>query len=367
MSLSLNTKLIILLLLFVVTPAFSQGYGIKTIVIDAGHGGKDPGAVGKRAKEKDIALNVALLTGGYIEKNIPGIKVVYTRKKDVFIGLRERAHIAQRAEADLFVSIHVNAVENRSVYGSSTFVLGLHRADDNFKIAQKENAVIELEENFEETYQGFDPNKPESYIIFNFINNHYLEQSMALAGMIQSQFKSRVGRKDRGVYQDGFLVLRETSMPSVLVELGFITNSTEELYLTKKKNQEYMASAIYRAVRDYKNKIDALEEADVPVVKVEKKVSNKVTPSGDIVFRLQFLLSKKSLKKNNRNFKGLNNVWEYKSGVYYKYTLGKSTNLQEMLLLQKKYKSRFPDAFVVAFKNGERIPVSQAKKELGIN
>ena len=224
-----------------------------TVVIDAGHGGKDPGAIGKKTNEKTINLNVALELGRLIKANHPDVKVVYTRDKDVFVELSERANIANRAKADLFISIHTNATAAKvGPQGAETYTLGMHRANDNLAVAKRENSVITLEANYEEKYEGFDPRSSESYIIFEFMQDKNMENSVDFAKKIQKQFRSDAGRVDRGVHQAGFLVLRATSMPSVLVELGYINNAAEENYLSSSNGVASMARSIYKAFKEYK-------------------------------------------------------------------------------------------------------------------
>lgn len=389
--------LLITSLLLSTTIICAQGYSIKKIVIDAGHGGKDPGASGKRSKEKDIALKVALLTGKYIDDKLSDVEVFYTRKTDVYVDLLKRAQIAHEVDADLFISIHVDAVASKSVSGPSTYVLGLHRTDDNLRVAQKENAVIKLEDNYEDKYEGFDPAKPESYIIFNFVQDAYLKQSTDLANTIQTEFRTRAGRNDRGVHQSGFLVLRETSMPSVLVELGYITNANEESFLNTKKGQEYMASAIFRAVRDYKEDIEnrnhvAISSGTVanPVIKEEIKtepepektetkpvektpavvvapIVKKTTPAPKeavkdvILFKLQILASKTQIPKTSPKFANLTDVGFYNEGGYYKYTLGESEDMNEIKGIKNNVKTRFPDAFIIGFKNGKKLTFAEMR------
>lgn len=226
------------------------------VVIDAGHGGKDPGAVGAKAREKNINLSVALRTGKYISENLKEVKVIYTRDDDTFIGLAERAEVANKHKADLFISIHSNAMTDKRFSGAETYVLGQTMDEANLQVAMKENSVITFEKDYETKYEGFDPNSVESYIIFSLMQNTYLKQSTEFATLIQNQFRDRVGRKDRGVRQAGFQVLWRTTMPSVLVELGFVTNPDEEKYLLSDQGQDYLASAIFRAFRDYKQTID---------------------------------------------------------------------------------------------------------------
>ncbi len=223
-----------------------------TVVLDAGHGGKDPGALGKKGKEKNINLAVTLAVGKLIEQNLKDVKVVYTRKTDVFVELNERAAIANRAKADLFVSIHTNALPKRAQgRGSETYTLGMHRAADNLDVAKRENSAIMLEKDYESRYEGFDPKSAESYIIFEFMQDKNMEQSVKVATMVQKQFRS-AGRPDKGVHQAGFLVLRATSMPSCLIELGYITTASEEAYLTSQRGVDELSKSIYEAIKNYK-------------------------------------------------------------------------------------------------------------------
>jgi N-acetylmuramoyl-L-alanine amidase len=257
----------ILLTLIIVVPFFFGGFipnetmmpnfRMKKIVLDAGHGGVDPGNIGSRAREKDINLAVTLLVGKYIQENMPDVQVVYTRKDDSFPTLKERPNIANINKADLFVSIHSNSATNKSAFGTETFVMGTKYLDANFDIVKKENSVILLEENYQENYEGFDPTSPESYMMFNLMSKAHFENSVTLADHIESQFRDRVGRKSRGVKQGPFYVLWTPSMPSVLVELGFLSNSEEERFLMSAEGKEYMASAIYRSIKAYKEQIEA--------------------------------------------------------------------------------------------------------------
>ncbi|MBN2263641.1 MAG: N-acetylmuramoyl-L-alanine amidase, partial [Prolixibacteraceae bacterium] len=232
-------------------------FELKTVVIDAGHGGKDPGAIIGEVKEKDIVLDVALLTGKLIKDKYPEVNVIYTRNKDVFVPLADRAEIANKNKADLFISLHVNVFKQSSIYGAETFILGNHRSEENLKVAQLENSVILLEDDYSTRYEGFDPNSAESYIMFELIQNEFLEQSRFFADQIQNSFINYANRKSRGVKQAGFLVLRRTSMPSVLVELGFISNKNEIVYLVSNEGKQQMAKAIASAFINYKNRIDS--------------------------------------------------------------------------------------------------------------
>lgn len=255
----------LLFLAFLLIPFFGSAqdgntpFRLKTIVIDAGHGGHDPGNLGTgryKTREKDIALDVALRVGGYIKNQFPEIDVRYTRDKDVFIGLNERADVANKIKADLFLSIHCNAATNTSAYGVETYALGLHKNQENLQVAMKENSAIYLEEDYKTKYEGFDPNSPESIIALTIMQSAFLQQSLAISKYVQDQFKNRVGRRDRGVKQAGFLVLRRTTMPSILIELGFLTNSSEEDFLNSEDGKAYMSSAIFRGFKEYKEMVE---------------------------------------------------------------------------------------------------------------
>jgi len=232
---------------------------INTVIIDAGHGGKDPGTHGVSSREKDVALKIAQELGRIIKEYLKDVKVIYTRSNDTFIELEQRANIANKVGADVFISIHCNAVPRNTekIYGTETYVMGLHTSKANFEVAKRENSVILMEKNNKEVYEGFDPNSPDSYILFSLYQNAYLENSLNLAQKVEQQFKNRVGRNSRGVKQAGFLVLYRTSMPSVLVEVGYLTNKKEEKYLNDPLGQTYIASGIFRAFRDYKNELEA--------------------------------------------------------------------------------------------------------------
>ena len=258
-NITFSLGLLAITLLFFTQEVNAQDYKIKTVVIDAGHGGKDPGTHGKSMREKDLVLKVALMVGSYIEQYVPDVKVIYTRKDDRFLELYERAGIANNAKADLFISIHANALPSKSsVYGTETYVMGLHTNEKNFNVAKRENSVILLEDNHEERYAGFDPNSPESYIMFSLTQNAFQDNSLLLANNIENQFEKRVGRKSRGVKQAGFQVLWNTYMPSVLVEIGYLTNPKEESELAIEQTQDYIASGIYRAFKEYKNQMESI-------------------------------------------------------------------------------------------------------------
>ncbi|WP_289054656.1 N-acetylmuramoyl-L-alanine amidase family protein [Carboxylicivirga marina] len=348
------------LFLFNTSGVFAQeSIQFKTVVIDAGHGGKDPGAIGKASKEKDIVLNVALKLGAYINEYLPDVKVVYTRKTDVFIPLNKRAEIANKSDADLFISIHANAISTPKIYGAETFVLGLHRTKENLEVAKLENSVIVLEDDYTATYEGFDPNVSESYIIFELMQNVHIDQSIQMASLVQNQFKERVGRRDRGVKQAGFLVLRKASMPSVLVELGFLTNSSEEKFMASEKGQTYMASAIFRAVRDYKLEFDSKSKmGDIARKAAESEMSK-------INYRIQIASSKRKIKEGTQVYKKFDDIWFYKDGERFKYTTGCTSDYNVILDSLSNVRNVISDAFVVAFRGDNKISISEARNLQG--
>ena len=257
-NIGIKALLVAITLLISSATPIRTDFRVDTIVIDAGHGGHDPGTHGVKALEKNITLSIALKVGNYIKQNVPGVKVIYTRTDDRYIALDERANIANKNKADLFISIHANALSRPEVHGTETYVMGPHKADGNMEVAKRENAVILLDSNHEERYEGFDPNTPESYILFSLAQSAYQESSVKLADLIENQFKERVGRRSLGVKQAGFWVLWRTSMPSVLVEVGYLTNPNEEKYLSGDTGQDLIASGIYRAFKDYKNQIESV-------------------------------------------------------------------------------------------------------------
>ena len=333
------------------------------VVLDAGHGGHDSGNTGNGFLEKKIALQTTIQIGNYI-KNNSNIKVIYTRNKDRFVKLSERASIANRSDADLFISIHCDAFTSPKVYGAGTFVLGLHRNSDNLRIAQKENSVIFLEENYRSNYEGFNPNNPESVISLVLMQETYLEQSIEAANTIQKSFVKNLNRKDRTVKQAGFQVLRETYMPSVLVELGFLTNKKEGAYLNSKVGQKEMSETIAKGIINYRNKLissvfkekKSIDESK-PTQKIGNEGKNKKKLSG-IVFKIQLLASSKSIRKSN--FKNLNNISKSKEGKIYKYYYGNVKTYNDAKKLKiKAEKAGFKDAFIVAFKNEKKINISR--------
>ena len=346
--------------------------GIRTVVIDAGHGGRDSGAVGKNAKEKDIALAVALKLGHYIEENMPDVKVVYTRTKDVFPELWKRAEIANEAEADLFISIHVNASPKSSIRGTMTLVLGQHRADENFDVAVRENSVILLEEDYETRYEGFDPKSSESYIIFSLMQKTYFKQSIEFGDFVQDQFRERARRRDLGVREQGLYVLAQTSMPGVLVEIGFISNPEEEKYLMTEYGQDIIASAIYRGFREYKEEIErrsnftsiVMEEPEEQEVLETADHAPAIIPPDQVIFSVQIASSKNKIAPEPSSFKGHNGVLVIEDGRWFKYLIGTESDYHQALDFCQELKRDFPDAFVVASKNGELLPLNEALVEI---
>ena len=377
--------------------------GRFTLVIDAGHGGHDAGALGAISKEKNINLAVALQFGKCVEQNMPDVKVVYTRKTDVFVPLHDRASIANRANADLFISVHTNALPaGKIARGFETYTLGMHRVKDNLDVAMRENSVISMEQGYEQTYQGFDPNSSESYIIFEFIQGKNMERSVDLARMIQRSVCNGANRPDKGVHQAGFLVLRETSMPSCLIELGFITTPDEENLLNDASRVNDIAKGIYEAFAKYRNKYDksvsvpyratVKEETQMPRIvpetysesapasssgsspsssssQVSGQVSGQVSESDDDapVFKLQIFVSDRKLRKGDNHFKGETDFDSYQEGGLVKYTMGSSTNYNEVYSLRKTMLGKFPQAFIIAFKGGQKYDVNQAIREFKQN
>ena len=338
----------------------SQDKDVFTVVLDAGHGGKDSGNRGNQYYEKHIVLNVTLKIGAILKK-IPDINIIYTRKNDVFIPLNRRADIANSAKADLFVSIHCDAHTSKA-YGAGTFVLGLHENDRNFRIAQKENSVIFLEEDYEKNYNGFDPNNPESVISLVLMQETYLDQSIQAANTIQQSFVRNLKRKNRTVKQAGFLVLRNTYMPSVLVELGFLTNKIEGAYLNSKKGQNEMSEAIAKAIVSYKNLLQSdLQEG---VVFEDSSTNTEENNLGsEYTFRVQISASKTMLEPKSFNFKGLSPIKRLKSGSLYKYFLGNATSYEKAKEMQQRaIEKGYSGSFVVAFQGEEIVPLNNALK-----
>ena len=331
-----------------------------TVVIDPGHGGRDPGALGSTSKEKDIVLSVALKLGKLIENNHPDVNVLYTRNKDLFVPLNQRASIANKEHANLFISIHCNALDRKrtSPQGVETFVLGLHRSKDNLDVAKTENSVIMYEEDYSVKYEGFNPNEPESYIIFEFMANEFLDLSVYFASLVQNQLVNNSKRTNRNVRQAGFLVLREVAMPSVLVELGYISNKQEEAYLKSNSGQTSLATSIYNGFRDYKREYDKKsfvfsKEGDSGVRSAVQQSSATVSEGRE--YRIQIFVSDKKLENGAPSFKGLDPIDFYYDGGVYKYTYGKNNNPDILKSELREVKRKFKDAFIVEFENGNRV------------
>jgi N-acetylmuramoyl-L-alanine amidase len=402
------------------------------VVIDAGHGGRDPGTHGAKAKEKNINLAVALKTGKYISEYLKDVKVIYTRDDDTYPGLEERANVANKNKADIFISIHSNWWSDQRVTGAETYVLGQTMDEANLRVAMKENSVITFEENYETKYEGYDPNSVESFIIFSLMQNTYLKQSTDFASLIQKQFKERVGRKDRGVRQAGFIVLWRATMPSVLVELGYLSNSEEEKFLMSDQGQDYLASAIFRAFRDYKESIDSrsgIKNGNAVATAIQKPAGNgnsqvtgstdsattagspagepatgqpekefvpvttipgKENPSGDrpltsspavpqnltatsrgvsestgkqvddILFMVQISAMPKNREITPGLLDGIDKVTKIDAGERVKYAAGSFRVYDDALQYRRTLTSRFPDAFVIAVRNGRIMPLREA-------
>lgn len=411
-------RLFVILALFAACFISVRGADRKfVLVIDAGHGGRDAGALGKYSKEKNINLNVALAFGKYVERNNPDVKVVYTRKTDVFVPLYERAEIANRNKADLFISIHTNALERgRIARGFETYTLGDGRSNatkTNLEVAKRENSVILLEENYEQHYVGYDPNSPESNIMFEFVQDRNLTKSIEFAKMLQKNVCRAASRPDKGVHQSNLAVLRLTSMPACLVELGFITTADEEALLNDRNRLDQMAVGIYNAFVEYKNKnyngISVPYRTDSPMLpetpaqepantsetqddasarqQPEPQTVAETTPQqqkqqtvvpqpepqpaasadGRPVFKIQILVSSLNLKDGDAHLKGLTGCERYEENGMQKYTYGASENYNEIYRLRKQVLDKFPEAFIIAFKDGRKTDVNQAIKEFKRN
>lgn len=411
-------RLFVILALFAACFISVRGADRKfVLVIDAGHGGRDAGALGKYSKEKNINLNVALAFGKYVERNNPDVKVVYTRKTDVFVPLYERAEIANRNKADLFISIHTNALERgRIARGFETYTLGDGRSNatkTNLEVAKRENSVILLEENYEQHYVGYDPNSPESNIMFEFVQDRNLTKSIEFAKMLQKNVCRAASRPDKGVHQSNLAVLRLTSMPACLVELGFITTADEEALLNDRNRLDQMAVGIYNAFVEYKNKnyngISVPYRTDSPMLpetpaqepantaetqddvsarqQPEPRTVAETTPQqqeqqtvapqpepqpaasadGRPVFKIQILVSSLNLKDGDAHLKGLTGCERYEENGMQKYTYGASENYNEIYRLRKQILDKFPEAFIIAFKDGRKTDVNQAIKEFKRN
>ena len=391
----MNSKfffLLFLLITFLTFPAVAQKDG-KTfkVVIDAGHGGKDPGCLGAYNKEKDVALNIALKTGKLISDNCPNVKVIYTRSTDVFVELYRRAKIANDNHADLFISFHCNASENKSANGIDTWVMGLHKSDANLAVARAENSAMLKEKDYEQNYGGFNPNSPESAVMFSLYSAAYLNNSILLADKVQKNLIGTTHLRDRGVNQAGYWVLWAVSMPSILIEMGFLTNPTEEKFLSQEKNKAAIANAIYRAFVSYYSQVtgNKVDDPDVVLTDNQSSESNTkiqthdnsnnnpsdnqpdtkakeqettVTNSNEIRFKVQFMALPEKISLNDKRFNSIPNVNRYYEGGLWKYTAGNETNLPSAKDVLAEVKKKYPDAFIIAFQGETKIPVSEAVK-----
>jgi len=371
-----------------------QSKSLETVVIDAGHGGKDPGTMTGSRREKDITLAIALNLGNLIKERIPGVKVIYTRHTDVFIPLFERSVIANKNNADLFISIHVNFCATPSIKGTETYVLGLHRTEDNLNVAKKENSAILLEQDYTTRYEGFNPNLSESYIMFELIQDTNIEQSVEFAGIIQDSFRKQAQRDSRDVRQAGFLVLRESAMPSVLIETGYLSNPSEAAYLMSDNGRMAIATSIYNSFHTYKNKFESRlnqkiatktaevtaavpslepEPNKVPEVKIKEEikksevvepkiekptkrlVEKKEITTDQFTYAVQIAAFPKKLPLNSKIFKGIKDVSEFQFGGYYKYYCLSTETLAESKHNLSQIQLKIPKAFIIVFKNGEPI------------
>ena len=395
----MNSKFFFLVCLFITilaVPVNAQKDG-KTfkVVIDAGHGGKDPGCLGAYTKEKDVALNIALKTGKLISDNCPNVKVIYTRSTDVFVELYRRAKIANDNHADLFISFHCNASENKSAHGIDTWVMGLHKSEANLAVARAENSAMLKEKDYEHNYAGFNPNSPESAVMFSLYSTAYLNNSILLADKVQKNLIATTHLRDRGVNQAGYWVLWAVSMPSILIEMGFLTNPEEEKYLSDEHHKEEIANAIYRGFASYysqmtgnkinipdvntkeqssksndnttqshdnndNNSIDNQSDTKVSVEETPT-VTNAVDPDG-VRFMVQFMALPEKISLTDKRFKNIPKVNRYYEGNLWKYTAGNETNLQSAKEILKEVQIKYPDAFLIAFKGDHKIPVSEAVK-----
>ena len=356
-----------------------------TVVIDAGHGGHDPGAVGSISKEKDLNLAVSLMLGKMIEDSCKDVKLYLTRKTDVFLTLQERANFVNKHNADLFICIHTNSADNKNVAGAETFTLGMDKMSSNLDVAMRENSVMMLEDDYKTTYQGFDPNSVESYIMFEFMQDQYMDRSLQFASAVQQQFV-RCGRNDRSVRQAGFWVLHKSACPSVLIEMGFITNKDEERFLASDAGKKQIANAIFTAFLNYKAALDKRQntEQQTDTVSEEKKEQPWTLPKEEDkpkenkgkgmkvkdgkdkgeavrpVFKVQIFAVKAPLKAGDATFRGVKNATYTKAGNFYKYTVGEETDYEKAVALQKKMQEKFADCFIVAFLGDKQIPLKEA-------
>ena len=336
------------------------------VVLDAGHGGNDPGNIGNGYREKTIALKVVKEIRNELQK-INDIKVILTRDKDVLINLWKRGEIANKAKADLFVSIHCDS-HSSNAYGAGTFVLGLHANKRNFDVAKRENAVISLEDNYRERYNGFDVNSEESVLGLTLLQEENLDKSFLLAADIQQNFSQNLKRKNRGVKQAGFVVLHQTYMPSVLIELGFLTNKNEGKFLNSKSGQQKMAKEIAKSIKKYYNQLKlntvaVNDQISIENTKVNVTIREEDKFDEEVIFKIQIASSKNKIQQKSYNFKGLKNVQRVKVGSYYKYYFGVTTNYSKVKKSLLKAKSKgYSDAYIAAFKKGKKVSLTEVLK-----
>ena len=364
----INVRFIILLvnLMLFSYDVFSNGLNsnkLQTIVIDPGHGGKDPGTLGTKRYskyEKDIALSVSLKLGNYISNSFPDIKVIYTRNEDVFLELNERTRIANKSNADIFISVHCDGFTNSKAYGASVFVMGMSKLKANLDVAMRENAAMYLEDNYKQKYDGFDPKSAESYIVFSLMQNTYLEQSLQLAEYVEEQFAYKANRKSRGVKQAPFYVISRTNMPSILVECGFLTNPKEEDYLQTDQGQNQIAMSIFEAVKNYKLSLESSFTLNniIDSNDINNKSENNLQ-SNQVVYKVQIATNLTSIF-NDKKFAGIKVEEKLVNGIY-KYYVGSNTDKRIVDEMKTDLKNNgFKDAFVVAFYNGNRISTKDA-------
>ncbi|HRG60174.1 MAG TPA: N-acetylmuramoyl-L-alanine amidase [Bacteroidia bacterium] len=390
-KLNTNTFVLKLLLIFIIicaaTNPYRAGRKVRVVVLNAGHGGNDPGCHGLKHLEKEVALSITLKVGKYIEENLKDVKVVYTRKTDVFVPLNEIASHANKNNADLFVCIHCNAAVNKQVFGSETYVMGLHKTKGNLDVAKRENAAILFEEDYKKKYEGFDPNSDEANIIFNMYQNAFLEQSLSYASKVQNEFKKNKNLTDKGVKQAGFLVLWKTSMPSVLIETGFLTHAEEEKYLGSQKGQDQIAFAIYKAFKNYKAEVEGydagpeneirprISEEQIEQIEEQIHIPTKdtiktVSPVAEknVVFKIQIANSSKKIPLNSSKFEKVKFVEELEEDKSFKYLTGNYKTMNEAFDEQRRLrKEGFNDAFTVAFIDGKKSTIKEAKDILEKN
>ena len=389
---------LIILGLFIIFPIQAQDARF-TVVLDAGHGGHDPGAMSANSKEKDINLQIVLDLGTIIEQKFKDVKVIYTRKTDKYLTLQERADVVNDHHADLFICIHTNASLSSAAYGAETFTLGLAKSRANLDVAMRENSVILLEEDYRTKYKGFDPNSVDSYIMFEFMQDKYIDKSVEFSSIIQKQFVSYCQRSDRGVRQAGFWVLHRSACPSVLVEVGFISNPAEERYLTSDQGQKEMATAVFNAFVDYKRTHDkksgrqmsSVSKIDQPTKREEHnqkqsahseevsehkpeidtvaKKNQNVTPlilpvnlAHRPVFKVQLFVTSKNVKAKSKEFKGVDNIDYFVEDGMNKYTVGNETDYARIEKVRKGIVSKFPKAFIIAFQGDKKISAREALK-----